>query len=360
MTSHVPPFSEMIRNYDLAMLNQAPDHKSSIWQYIYECDFKDLLVQPEIWPTFLRNGLSSGFNDNILASGDKDRFLYRKSGEIKALLPETVIDNKITASVQELFKAVAQICGWDFVLKNVASNVGSPSCVDFSVNFENQNKNSVQVRTDAHDLSLIYYAWHIISVFEQMLPDDSIILEIGGGYGGMVAKIKNKNPNYKFILLDLPETCAIQHYYLANCFPDAKIVGLKEFQTSGDEILRKKDFDFLILPGSYIANFPDKYIDGIMNVRSMMEMSKKIITFYYGNIHRVITDHGVFCNYNRYTKVVGNEQINIKEHPYDELWKILLSQTAIFQKHIHMLITARTINPQRFPVKMAVKSLPPY
>ena len=68
----------------------------------------------------------------------------------------------------------------------------------------------------AHELFHIKYIYDIKKFVS--LTKNSIICEIGPGYGSMIAKLKKKY-NSKIILIDLPEANFISHYYLKLIFP---------------------------------------------------------------------------------------------------------------------------------------------
>ena len=89
--------------------------------------------------------------------------------------------------------------------------------------------------------------------------------------------------------------------------------------------------DFLILPYWEIELIPEKLINLVINIRSMMEMTKSTIDFYFKQINRIISDKGSFVCINRYQK----NDIILKNYPFDLYWKVILSQQSHIQNHIH-------------------------
>ena len=186
------------------------------------------------------------------------------------------------------------------------------------------------------------------------LRKSATIVEIGGGFGGMLAKMKDLFPDTKCIMFDLPEVNAGQTYYLSQRYPAARILGFMDFVQRGPIIFEEKA-DFLILPGWLIQEMPDGSADLVANVHSMMEMTPETIGFYFDNLHRVMRIGGVFACTNRYQKLSV-----LKEYPFDDRWRILLSQTSNMQGHVHELIVERTTTSQPFSVRTAMKSLAPF
>ena len=147
----------------------------------------------------------------------------------------------------------------------------------------------------------------------------------------MISKVKKRYSKARCILFDLPELSAVQSYYIYNCFPGSNILYLNDLLKRGDEIF-EDDFDFMILPGWMIERLPSKYIDLVINMRSMMEMPLAVIDYYFHHIHRTVKSDGLFASFNRYHKSSSGENIITKKHPYDEFWSIIISQSSIYTR----------------------------
>ena len=91
-----------------------------------------------------------------------------------------------------------------------------------------------------------------------------------------------------------------------------------------------------------------------------MEMSSTIIKYYFDNIHRTIKNNGLFVCFNRYIKQSSEEKIILKNYPFDKFWSIVISQTSIYQNHIHDLILRRKTEKDDFSITDRLKSLPPF
>ena len=357
------PFNNMLENYNLAKSNMPPKQKSDHWDVFPE-DYEKSIAQFESWKTFLRNPLSLGFNDammnydNARFQEDKkynniDPWSRRKEHNFADIIEENPTSPDEQKKIIDKINSLFATCGPEFTINNLESEVGSPQ--HYRLKYKSDT-----LCCNAHDLSNIYYFWQISRVSDVLFQTDApTIAEIGPGYGGVVSKIKKRYPKARIILYDLPELSAVQTYYLYNSFPESKILYLKDFLVRGNEIFNEQ-FDFLILPGWMIDKAPESYFDLVINVRSMMEMTIEIIDFYFKHIHRSIKNDGLLACINRYHKNnSSNEDIILKNYPFDEFWIPLISQTSLVQNHIHDLILKRQDKKSAFHIKDVLKSLPP-
>ena len=340
------PFLEMYENFMLSKTTDKARNKSPHWD-VFQEDFEKTILKTQIWKTFLRNPLSIGFNDNLRKFGNS-RFLensnfvngweLRKEHNFKDLIDEKIIDKQTNDQNLKFLHSLFAFCGINFVMENLQSNIGSPMKTEFKIQYPGYEKYyNKKYFCNNHDLSDIYYFFIIDEYLKNLLETDSInVLEIGSGYGGLISKIKRKYKNSRCILIDLPETAVIQTYYLNSEFPNAKFLYLSDLKKYKEKIL-DIDFDFLILPYWEIEAIPDKLINLIINIRSMMEMTKETITFYFKQINRIICDNGNFVCINRYKK----NDIVLKNYPFDLYWKVILSEQSNIQNHIHQLILQR-------------------
>jgi len=358
------PFNFMLENYNYCKDNLPPKQKSGHWD-IFPEDYEKSIEQIDAWKTFLRNPLSLGFNDSLI-SYDNARFSpgkeynninawqRRKEHNYETLIEENITDPKEQETIIKVINMIFSICGSDFTLNNLENKIGSPQKYLLSYKSENFYCN-------AHDLSNIYYFWQISRAADVFFTNDSpVIAEIGAGYGGIISKAKKRYQKARFIIFDLPELSAVQTYYIYNTFPKSKILYLKDILDRGKDVF-KEDFDFMILPGWMINQVPDNYFDLVINMRSMMEMSLEIIEFYFNHIHRTTKHNGIFACFNRYHKKSHSEEdIIMKNYPFDEYWMPVISQTSLYQNHIHDLILKRNEKKAEFHIKDILKSLPPF
>jgi putative sugar O-methyltransferase len=124
--------------------------------------------------------------------------------------------------------------------------------------------------------------------FEQLLQGvpNPVVLEIGGGFGGLAHHFLRCSPQIKYIGIDLPENILIQTYYLSSIFPDARVMTYtKDFSQLDRTQLEK--YDIVLLPNFELPRVASKMADLIINIRSLSEMAYDTISEYYNQIDRI-------------------------------------------------------------------------
>ena len=284
-----------------------------------------------------------------------------KQGEFPDLIKEEN-DQNLLKSIPEKVKALINSTDIEYVASNCIGEIGNP--VVYEMNIKVEHSKSYKVRYNVHDHDDIYYSWFIVNQLNYLEQEHPIICEIGSGYGGLAAKIKNNFKKSKIIIFDLPEVNAVQSYFLINTFPHLKVFGYNDFLKYGSEIL-DKDFDFLIMPGWTASDLlKNRQVDAFINVRSMMEMSSNVIKEYFGVIQANLRENGLFACINRYMKTVftqsNNTEINrIADYPFDDYWSPLYSCPSHIQPHIHVLIAKREREKPKYPFKELLKTVRP-
>ena len=329
---------------------QATEHlpvgfKSIHWD-VFDSKFDRLFSEHHLWENMLRNQLTLGLNDNLLEisnkrfSGKGDGFWKElREGEIRDIISEKQ-DGKLIEKDIDHLRAIINSTDVNFVIQNCITDVGHPVTTKIEIDYKGESR---IINYNMHDMSDLYHSWLILKHFDQYKNCNPIICEIGGGYGGLACKIKSNIKGAKLIMFDLPEVNAYQTFYLSKVFDGAIIKGYKDFSEQGISILDEK-LDFLILPGWAIDQFPKASVHSYINVRSMMEMSKENLEFYFKAIQSSLKIEGTFSCFNRYIKKVGNFENKLDLYPFDDDWKILMSQASYFQPHIHQFILQRNEN----------------
>jgi putative sugar O-methyltransferase len=111
-----------------------------------------------------------------------------------------------------------------------------------------------------------------------------VIVEIGGGFGGLARQILRSIPGVRYVGLDLPENVVIQSWYLKRSLPHLRI-GVNEIERANQEGLTQ--VDGLILPNWALAQLRLPRVDVVVNVRSFGEMSRSTLEAYFGEIARL-------------------------------------------------------------------------
>ena len=225
--------------------------------------------------------------------------------------------------------------GYEYIHKNLFSrNIGNcPNVFKFGDKLADYNT--------IHMISWLYDLENSIQ-FQNIFQNEDIpvFLEIGGGYGEF-ARLLLSNYNIKLISIDLPESNCLTSYYLSQNFPNKKFFLYDDY--SKKNILTKSDIldnDILILPNH--TRFDDDItFDFSMNARSMMEMNRDAINYYFKLVQKHSKVNSLFLNINRYEKSTVGEKIRIEEYPYDDLWETIISKTVEMERNSHMLLTKR-------------------
>jgi len=291
---------DLFKNYELQMKDYESFNKSKIWNQVISNSFKD--INSEKLKNFFSNNLSNGIDNSRLfkAQTIKENFLY---------LCNKYEKNKIL----KLFA-------------NENNNIGN-----------SQNHYSYQGKIISYnDIFLINF---YLEIEKYILNKKNIILEIGGGYGGLARIIAN-NKNCTYVLIDLPEINLISSYYLKSHFPNKKFLLYEEYKNN--EEIKVQDYDFVILPPwSLNKNIPFNFC---INLRSMMEMDVISINKYFKYIQENIKIDGYFLNVNRYFSADNKYNFYFHKFPYDKRWTIIKSDTSWLQQQIHFLLAKRTQN----------------
>jgi len=171
-----------------------------------------------------------------------------------------------------------------------------------------------------------------------------IVCEIGGGYGNFIDLLTNRIGE-RYILIDLPEANLLSAYYLSQANSSAKFFLYDDYlqwKSTGTKTFEQviDDCKFVILPPACLVDIVCK-IDLVINTRSMMEMNKSSIENYFKFIHDRLAPDGLFLNINRYEKFVSDIPVRMHQFPYDSQWRVLYSEQAYDQPHVHMLVTQR-------------------
>jgi len=154
----------------------------------------------------------------------------------------------------------------------------------------------------SHDLLRhAYFCSQILKFTELDRNKKNIIVDIGGGYGGLTRLLKYFFKNSTIVMFEIPETCILASYFLKKNFPNLKIgqaLNFKDLDIIKEQNL--KDFDFVILPQPFIEKIEKGIIDLTINTISMGEMTNETQNYYVSNIEKITKDY--FYSVNRPAK----------------------------------------------------------
>ena len=289
---------KILENFKLSQENYKNNFKSYHWNY--QINKKENLYRIENLKDFRKNDLSYGLDDQFYSSEQTTSFfdnLINDYGEnyILNLLDEENVGN----------------CIGSFIYKNKYYSANELFHIKF--------------------LSLIKGHTNLNS--------ESIICEIGPGYGSFASKLI-KSFNSKVVLIDLQESNFLNAFYLKKIFPN------KKFFLSIDTLNNKIKKSDILENDIIILNPWDKISDInfnlFVNSRSMMEMNRETINFYFKFIQKNSTKDSFFLCINRYYKDTVGYPIELHNYPFDKNWNTIISQSSWNQDHIHFLFLKRT------------------
>jgi len=113
-----------------------------------------------------------------------------------------------------------------------------------------------------------------------------VVLEIGGGFGGLGFHLLRRGGPIKYIGLDLPENILLQTYYLSCAFPDARILTYSKNFSRLDRTTIS-NYDIILLPNFVLPDIESSTADIIINIRSLSEMASETIAEYIHQIDRI-------------------------------------------------------------------------
>ena len=131
--------------------------------------------------------------------------------------------------------------------------------------------------TEANLANSFYYA--LIARYAE-LDKASSILEIGGGFGGLMGRIGLKHPDKKLFLVELPRATVLAYYYLKTKLHNAHL-----HYNPASLPLNTSSHVNVMCP--WILNHLDQPIDLVINTVSFQHMNASNHTFYFENLRRL-------------------------------------------------------------------------
>jgi len=186
-------------------------------------------------------------------------------------------------------------------------------------------KNIILFDTPRHD----YYAEKIVNLIKNS-KKTPIILEIGGGYGGLVAQLIKRKLKFKYINIDIFKTLPVAYYYLKKSF---KIdITISKYINSKD--IDKNDFIFVPFFGQNFWH-SNKKINLVFNSNSFSEMGRKTLHKYFECINSKIKPLYLLhqnTNVALFKKLRKYQEIPSAKFPIDyNSYEMINSSISLFQ-----------------------------
>jgi hypothetical protein len=113
------------------------------------------------------------------------------------------------------------------------------------------------------------------------LADGFITIDIGSSYGVFQYLLHLEYPGCHQVLVDLPEHLLFARYFLASCFPGARIAGVKELErvdsVSVDFI---RNYDFVLLPADWYKRMQPGTVDLLTSFACLGELTREYFDYY--------------------------------------------------------------------------------
>lgn len=113
----------------------------------------------------------------------------------------------------------------------------------------------------------------------QQNAERRLVWEIGAGWGGFPYTFKSLCPNATYVITDLPELFIFSATYLMTAFPEAKVRFWDE-DAPGGLFANWRDYDFIFMPHTALADLTPDRLDLTINMVSFQEMTQEQVTAY--------------------------------------------------------------------------------
>jgi len=169
---------------------------------------------------------------------------------------------------------------------------------------------------------LHYYATRIADLINDE-TERKVVVEIGGGYGGLAYFLNKTIENFTYIDFDLPENMALTAYYVMNSFPGKKVLLYGEGELTEENINR---YDIIIMPNFEIKKLPSQKINLAFNSYSLAEMSAETINVYIPELKRASKKYIFHVNHTVHSNSLTADEFGIE----DEKFKLLSREPALW------------------------------
>jgi putative sugar O-methyltransferase len=173
------------------------------------------------------------------------------------------------------------------------------------------------------------------NLIKQKCKNCQVIVEIGGGYGGL-AGLFNKNHMVDYYIYDLPEALLMQTYFLSNLVPN-------KYFNLVDNYHKKQTSDCIhLLTPDFIRDLNNSSVDAFINMFGMQEMDIETVNFYLSEADRVLKDQGILVLANRMKKSTKISDYKIP-NTFD-LVEFSLLDVHIFPKLTFLIILRKKLH----------------
>lgn len=165
------------------------------------------------------------------------------------------------------------------------------------------------------------------------LPRDPnyTICELGAGYGRNAYVFLSAIKNCKYIIVDIPPALYVSQEYLANVFPERRIMRFSCFESLEDVQEDFEQADIVFLLPHQAEQVKSKSIDLFLNISSLHEMTHAQIKEYFRLIDRLTRGYFYMKQWKSFTNPRDGITIGKDSYPFPSSWRPLLDRTALAQ-----------------------------
>ncbi|NRA66669.1 MAG: putative sugar O-methyltransferase [Pseudobacteriovorax sp.] len=175
-------------------------------------------------------------------------------------------------------------------------------------------------------LTHAYYVTQLRKFTHIKNNSETVILDLGGAYGGLLRQIGHYYSKAKLILIELPEVVAMGSYFLQAAFPEKKVATLADLKYLSHNSIDLSTADIFVLPTWCIELLETNSIDLVVNSTSLGEMSTEYGIFYLENIERICKRY--FFSNNRGTSSIEKyDDFGFYNWPLKKSWETRLFST---------------------------------
>lgn len=239
-----------------------PIYKSYMGNITHALSTYDLGVTSEIYENFMREGCSFGLHG------------------LPVDMNETYFNENVSKVDGDIYlhDAIYRYNHW----KKLTENKYAPADL-YMPDYGNPYGYYIDNQFIRVGAEYFHYYSEKIKELTKSKKENTVIVELGGGYGGLGYFLNKNIPGVTYVDFDLPENMALTAYYLMNCFPDKKVLLYGEDDLNEVNL---KNYDLIILPNFEIGRFPTSKADLVFNSYSLSEMSVETINTYIPELKR--------------------------------------------------------------------------
>ncbi|WP_133556900.1 putative sugar O-methyltransferase [Pedobacter duraquae] len=164
---------------------------------------------------------------------------------------------------------------------------------------------------------LHYYASRIQELIQEE-KGRKVVVELGGGYGGLGYFLTRMESDLCYIDFDLPENMALTAYYLLSSFPGKKILlyGEDEFNEQSSS-----NYDIIIMPNFELPKLASNIADLVFNSYSLAEMSTDTISTYIPTLKEACKKHFFHVNHTQISYSLKADDFGIEDNEFSLITK---------------------------------------